>query len=165
MYMHCINTAHGVCAHTHTHTHTHTQHTPTHQPAQVKVVALHNGRPMHAFRAAAAAVTAVTVRRGAIVTGSAAGHVMLWDFGLSGLFLRQRISEAEMREDQRQQRGHEKPARPVPATARDAVRGGRAGVGGKAANAGHGAMPLRSPRAPQAVARDDDNQDEGVSLS
>ena len=83
---------------------------------------------MHAFRAAAAAVTAVTVRRGAIVTGSAAGHVMLWDFGLSGLFLRQRISEAEMREHQRQQRGHEKPARPVPATAREPKSGRRASV-------------------------------------
>ena len=70
-----------------------------------------------------------------------------------------------MREDQRQQRGHEKPAGPVPAAARDAVRGGRAGVGSNAANAGHGAMPLRSPRAPQPVARDDDNQDEGVSMS
>ena len=120
---------------------------------------------MHAFRAAAAAVTSVTVRRGAIVTGSAAGHVMLWDFGLSGLFFRQRVSEAEMREDLRKQKGHEKAAGPVPAAARDAVCGGPAGVGGKATHAGQGAMPLRSLRAPQPVARQDDNQDAGVSLS
>jgi hypothetical protein len=68
----------------------------------VRIAALQSGKALRAFRAhldTSLAVTALAVRRGALVTGNAEGLVVVWDVGLSGLFQREYVTQEEMEEE------------------------------------------------------------------
>ena len=68
----------------------------------VRMAALQSGKALRAFRAhldTSVAVTALAVRRGALVTGNAEGLVVVWDVGLSGLFQREYVTQEEMEDE------------------------------------------------------------------